>query len=266
MLRDGLERGDRSLYKLFLHCTLIVTSVVPPELPMELSLAITNSLQALISVGIYCTEPYRIPSAGKVDVCCFDKTGTITSDRLVVRGVAGVMPCAPRTNQRKPRRSRRGRASGTAPAPASAPTSEHGAAATTAADTDSNSNSNSAAPAQVLMGGVPLTPITAVPEHTLHVLAGCHSLVQVDGAVAGDPMEQAAMRAVGWTLGGPGVSKPFGTGVTFAPTLGRDRLRVLARFPFDSALKRMATIVCCEHLPRSPMRCVHEVFVASCGL
>ncbi len=40
VLYRGIGDERRNQFRLILHCIMIITSVVPPELPMELSLAV----------------------------------------------------------------------------------------------------------------------------------------------------------------------------------------------------------------------------------
>eukprot|EP01039_Chlorochromonas_danica_P001821 gene1819-1990_t len=85
VLYAGLQYSQRSKFRL--ACIMIITSVVAPELLMQLCLAITISLGALVRSMVFCMEPFRISFAGKLDVVCFDKTGILTKDEMVSKGV-----------------------------------------------------------------------------------------------------------------------------------------------------------------------------------
>ncbi|ODV96459.1 hypothetical protein PACTADRAFT_33629 [Pachysolen tannophilus NRRL Y-2460] len=174
---EGSKMG-RIQSKLILDCIIILTSVVPPELPMELTMAVNSSLAALSKHYIYCTEPFRIPFAGRIDVCCFDKTGTLTGEDLVFEGLAGF---------------------------------DH---------SDIRS----------------LTSCEAAPQESNYILGACHALVKLDdGQVVGDPMEKATLKAARWN-----VSEKD----TVIRTVGKkeEKIKILRRFQFSSALKRSSSI------------------------
>ena len=184
VLYHGLNDPSRSRYRLMLNTIMIITSVVPPELPMELSLAVNTSLMQLAQQQIFCTEPFRIPLAGAIDVCCFDKTGTLTADEFRVSGVAGLSE------------SKEG--------------GEGGA----------------------------LMDANDVRSEVKYVIAGCHSLAHIaDAGLVGDPLEKAAFDAIRWTYNKADVA---------ASSDGKQKVKVLHRFAFTSALKRMSCVVSVE--------------------
>jgi len=164
VLQHGLADPDRDRFKLFLNCTMILTSVVPPELPMELTIAVNASLLALARKRIFCTEPFRIPLAGKVTTCCFDKTGTLTSDHMELEGVVGSV---------------------------------------SKLETQGNKNGAPAATTTEGLEDDELhQDVKTLPAVISRVLACCQSLVQVDGSLVGDPVERAGLQATGWTVKG----------------------------------------------------------------
>mmetsp|Transcript_7115 Transcript_7115/g.13481 ORF Transcript_7115/g.13481 Transcript_7115/m.13481 type:complete len:1425 (+) Transcript_7115:81-4355(+) len=207
VLYHGWDDPKRNRFKLVLHVIIIITSVVPPELPMELSLAVTSSLADLVRrCAVYCTEPFRIPLAGMVDTCCFDKTGTLTSDEMVLRGVR--IPIFNGSN---------------------VDIGEELIHPSMVVDTDDQ-----------------LTDVNcSIPPNTLRVMVGCQSLAQSFNGrtrindLIGDPLEKAVLNACGWAL------LPNDTVAPPEPLKNTEWLKILHRFAFTSKLKRMTVLAQC---------------------
>lgn len=179
---------------------MIITSVIPPELNMQMALAVNNSLMTLMKMQVFCTEPYRVPIAGKLDACLFDKTGTLTTDELAAVGVC-----------------------------------------------KSNAISKNAKGSKES-----LTPMTQVDDEAALVLAGCHSLVLIDGQVTGDPLESAALKSMRWRINesnghatpAPATEKKEGGKPIAMPgNINIRQVEILARHHFSSKLQRMSCVV-----------------------
>mmetsp|Transcript_10376 Transcript_10376/g.34080 ORF Transcript_10376/g.34080 Transcript_10376/m.34080 type:complete len:1431 (-) Transcript_10376:1171-5463(-) len=201
VLRKGLAEGKRSQYELVLRCVMIVTAVVPPELPMQTAVAVNTALLALWRSQVFCTEPFRIPYAGKISACLFDKTGTLTTDKLVLTG----MVCT------------RSKAAGGYELPCQQ-----------------------------------MDKVEDASPNACLVFGACHSLVEVEGKLAGDPIETAALDAIRWEFKQksqtaspkPRGAVPEGGGEPKPAGIGPASLRatVLHRYHFSSKLQRMSVL------------------------
>ncbi|CAH8492371.1 unnamed protein product [Heterobilharzia americana] len=65
----------------------LVTIVVPPALPVVMTVGIVFAQRRLRSQGIFCVNPSVINVCGVINVACFDKTGTLTEDGLDMWGI-----------------------------------------------------------------------------------------------------------------------------------------------------------------------------------
>lgn len=66
VFNEGLKKGDRTTHELMLKCVMILTSVVPTQLPVQMAVSVNHALMALNKQGLFCTEPYRVPFSGKI--------------------------------------------------------------------------------------------------------------------------------------------------------------------------------------------------------
>ncbi|KAJ3351145.1 hypothetical protein HDU83_009224 [Entophlyctis luteolus] len=85
-LSHGLRDGYGALWTVITSLDLI-TIAVPPALPLVLTIGISKSISRLKKSNIYCITPDRITYAGRIDVFCWDKTGTLTSPDIEFAGV-----------------------------------------------------------------------------------------------------------------------------------------------------------------------------------
>lgn len=97
----GIQSKTISTFRIIVECLLILTSSIPPDLPMELTISVNASLLALSKLYVFCTEPFRIPFAGTVSVCCFDKTGTLTAEDFRLVGIDETCQNSNQTNDTK---------------------------------------------------------------------------------------------------------------------------------------------------------------------
>jgi magnesium-transporting ATPase (P-type) len=71
----------------YFYGVYILGTVIPPLLPTVFVVSVGISANRLQNKRITCTNPEAILVAGKVNVCCFDKTGTITEAGMDFVGV-----------------------------------------------------------------------------------------------------------------------------------------------------------------------------------
>ncbi|KYR01086.1 P-type ATPase [Tieghemostelium lacteum] len=65
----------------------LITIVIPPALPMAMSVGTGFALGRLKKQQVFCISPNRLNMGGKIQVFCFDKTGTLTEEGLDLFGL-----------------------------------------------------------------------------------------------------------------------------------------------------------------------------------
>eukprot|EP00915_Cephaloidophora_sp_WS-2016_P008435 GHVH01011608.1.p1 GENE.GHVH01011608.1~~GHVH01011608.1.p1 ORF type:complete len:1408 (+),score=221.66 GHVH01011608.1:38-4225(+) len=244
-----VDNAGRSKFRLVLNCILIITSVVPPEFPITMSMSVQMSLVQLLKLKIYCTEPFRVPFAGRLKFCAFDKTGTLTSDKLYLKGIVGIP-------------GKRGKLVDELPE-----------VEKTTLTTSKDVNNVTAQMAKKNKSILKHELCQSLPFMTAAVLGCCHSLLMitpdeepipagnpklgpqlkthrdrppVSPELVGDPMEIACFKSLRWKLMDKGHVESDGV----VP----DKFQIVRRFPFSSELQRMMVVVKLDaSSPKSPV-------------
>ena len=216
VFKKGMEKGDRTTHELLIKCVIIITATVPKQLPMQMAMAVNTALMGLMKNGVFCTEPFRVPTAGKISHCLFDKTGTITTDQLVPVGVVNMGTSETKAAKAEDEQLSEGstvRIQGL-----QARKDLNGKKATVTGHTDEgrvsvalpDGTTLAIKPSNCVPLGHALCDVVNASVEVAMVLSSCHSMVDVDGVgLVGDPIEMAALRGIGWRYyGSEESSKP----------------------------------------------------------
>ncbi|KAJ3411940.1 hypothetical protein HDV05_001465 [Chytridiales sp. JEL 0842] len=171
---NGFKQGLGTTWVLITSLDLI-TIAVPPALPLVLTVGISLALRRLKSKNIYCISPDRINFAGRINVFCWDKTGTLTQSHVSWAGLE---------------RCRDGKMCGYRPFLDStsmtgsidtlnAHLSQDREASTDAIDIDVEQDND---------GDLEIA------------VAACHTLNDVHGELLGSPIDQELFQSTGWKL------------------------------------------------------------------
>ncbi|KAA6390250.1 MAG: putative Manganese-transporting ATPase [Streblomastix strix] len=133
-----VDNTQMTPFQLYIRVIQIITIIIPSDLHTSISFIINMANISLQKVGIFCTEPFRIPNAGKIDTICFDKTGTLTEDKLIVEGIVTDLNYSSKKKNEQQQDNN---------------------------NTNNNINNNFG-----------LKPVNECPDETIFVLTGCHSL------------------------------------------------------------------------------------------
>lgn len=88
-----------------------------------------------------------------------------------------------------------------------------------------------------------IVSVKEIPQETLYTLATCHTLMNLDEELIGDPLEKVTLQAIEWSLTKGDVviakkPKSLAEG-SLAKSVG---WKIYQKFYFSSALKRMSVI------------------------
>ena len=66
----------------FVRTADLFTVLIPPALPIAITAGTTFAVTRLRMADIFCVVPKAVAVAGRVNLCAWDKTGTLTEDHM----------------------------------------------------------------------------------------------------------------------------------------------------------------------------------------